>query len=60
MTMYAKNFPTPPKFKYPYQKQQRQSGSFVVTSETEGMTKLPVETVRAIEESAKKIEVTDS
>lgn len=56
MTMYAKNLPSPPKFNFPYQQQQRYSGSFVVTDAPEKRECLSEDTLRKISASAKKLE----
>ena len=60
MIMYAKSLPTPPKFNYPYQEQQRCSGSFV-TSETRVQPEaLPKETLDKIAASVRNpIHITD-
>lgn len=56
MIMYAKNLPIPPKFNFPYQQQQRYSGSFVVVSQADRQPGLSEDTIRKIEETAKKLE----
>ena len=53
--MYAKNQPAAPKYDFPFQEQQRYSGSFVVKPKTQESQKLSDDTIRAIEESARKL-----
>lgn len=55
MTMYSKNTHTPPKFDYPYQKQQRLSGSSSPASEKQPATHLPKKTLSEMSKSAKKL-----
>jgi len=53
--MYAKNLPVPPKFDYPYQEQQRYSGSLVYPKVRHEGTDLPDETIRQVEEALRKL-----
>jgi hypothetical protein len=55
MTMYSKNLPIPPKFDYPYQQQQRYSGSFIVSKAPPIPKELGAETLRELEETVGKI-----
>lgn len=55
MTMYAKLIGSPPKFDYPYQEQQQQSGSFV-TSDREPLPQaLSPEDIRELEEQLRRL-----
>lgn len=54
--MYAKNVSTPPKFNFPYQEQQRYSGSLIIRPKSEHSEKLSEDAVRKITASAKKLE----
>ena len=53
--MYSKNLPVPPKFDYPYQQQQRYSGSFVVSSNPPKKTELSTSTLRELEQTVRAI-----
>jgi hypothetical protein len=53
--MYAKNLPVPLKFDYPYQQQQRYSGSFVVADNQEKPKKLSEEVLRLLDETTSKL-----
>lgn len=57
--MYAKNQPVPQKFDFPYQKQQRYSGSFV-TKGHKPLEPLSHDELAKIEETAKKLEEAQS
>lgn len=54
--MYAKNQPVPPKFDYPYQEQQRYSGSFVSPKTPEVPRTLSADTIAKIAETVKRLE----
>ena len=55
MIMYAKILPTPPKFDYPYQQQQRYSGSFVVASSPPPTKELSAQMLKDLEETARTL-----
>lgn len=55
MAMYSKNLPVPPKFDYPYQQQQRYSGSFVVANNPPKKTEFSAETLRELEHNVRII-----
>lgn len=57
--MYAKNATIPPKFDYPYQSQQRYSGSFIYAPDPTPPKALPKDTLEAITESAKRLTPAD-
>lgn len=54
--MYAKNLPIAPKFDYPYQEQQRYSGSFTSSKSPEPLKAIPEETLKKLEEGARMLE----
>lgn len=56
--MYAKNLPVAPKFDYPYQEQQRYSGSFTTTKQAEPPKPLSHDTLSQLAESVKRLETT--
>lgn len=56
MTMYAKNLPTPPKFNFPYQQQQRYSGALVIVASSDREDRLSQDTIKKLEEAARKLE----
>lgn len=55
MTMYAKLISSPPKFDYPYQEQQQQSGSFVTSDKKAKPPALSAEKIRELEEQMRKL-----
>jgi hypothetical protein len=56
MIMYSKNLPIPPKFDYPYQQQQRYSGSFVTSEDAQKPAKLADRTLSELEKTFEKLE----
>lgn len=56
MIMYSKNLPVPPKFDYPYQQQQRYSGSFIISEDAPKPKKLAAKTLKELEKTAEKLE----
>lgn len=60
MTMYAKNLPVPPKFDFPYQQQQRYSGSLVTPTAPKPAQPLSRDTLSQVEETAKKLHAAKS
>lgn len=57
--MYAKNLPSPPKFNFPYQQQQRYSGSFVQAEKPERQETLSTETLQKIAASLGNLEAAE-
>lgn len=55
MTMYDKSVPVPPKFDYPYQEQQRYSGSFVVREGGKDAPTISETTIREIAQAAERL-----
>lgn len=53
--MYAKSVPVPPKFDYPYQEQQRYSGSFVVGDHGNDRPSISESTIREIGAAADRL-----
>lgn len=53
--MYAKSVPVPPKFDYPYQEQQRYSGSFIVHEGKPEAPSISETTLREIGAAAEKL-----
>lgn len=54
--MYAKSLPMPPKFDFPYQQQQRHSGSLVTPATPKPILPLSQDTLQKVQETAKKLE----
>lgn len=54
--MYAKNLPVPPKFDFPYQEQQRYSGSVTTQKQPQLPKLLSAETLKRLEEGVKNLE----
>jgi hypothetical protein len=53
--MHSKYASNPPKYDYPYQKQQRLSGSSSPAPEKQAEKHLPTRTLREMSESAEKL-----
>lgn len=54
--MYAKDLPVPPKVEFPYQAQQRYSGSFVVTEGAGPRKAFSPQEVAILEENVRRLE----